>query len=59
MSVSNSYSIRLGYIISNITLYTHSITLIFGIIGSICNLITFSSHQMRQSRTVLYLYYVR
>ncbi|CAF1166221.1 unnamed protein product [Adineta steineri] len=53
----SSYASILTQILSNITLYIDYITLIFGTIGGICNLITFTSRQMRQSAAVFYLLY--
>ncbi|CAF3887573.1 unnamed protein product [Adineta steineri] len=55
MSTVSSYSTTLTNIVSNITLYVDYCSLILGIIGSICNLITFTGRQMRQSSAVLYL----
>ncbi len=55
MSTNSSYSATLEQIVSNITLYIDFVTLIFGIVGGICNLITLTSRQMRQSSAVFYL----
>jgi hypothetical protein len=55
MSTTTSYSATLTGILSNITLYIDLVTFIFGTIGCIGNLITFTSRQMRQSSAALYL----
>jgi hypothetical protein len=55
MSTNSSSPATLAQIVSSITLYTDYVTVIFGTIGGICNLITFTSRQMRQSSAVLYL----
>jgi hypothetical protein len=55
MSTISSYSATLTRILSNMTLYIDLVTFIFGTIGCIGNLITFTSRQMRQSSAVLYL----
>ncbi|UJR34847.1 hypothetical protein I4U23_027628 [Adineta vaga] len=49
------YSTTLSQILSNITLSIDLITFIFGIIGCIGNLITFTNRQIRQSSAVFYL----
>jgi hypothetical protein len=51
----STYSAILTQIIYNVTLYVDVSTLIFGTIGSICNLITFTGRQMRPSPSVFYL----
>lgn len=51
----SSYAVTLGQLTSKITLNIDIATLVFGTIGSICNLFTLHSRQMPQSSTVFYL----
>ncbi len=55
MSSSNTYAAALASVLSNVTLYVDCISMIFGTIGGICNLITFTSPKLRQSSTTFYL----
>ncbi len=55
MSTSGVYILTLSTATQYVSLTIYSITLIIGIIGSICNLITFTAPLVRQNACVFYL----
>jgi hypothetical protein len=55
MPTSSTYVLTLSTVIQYLSLTIYFITLIIGIIGGICNLITFTAPQLRRNACVFYL----
>ena len=55
MPSNNTYVATLSAIIGTLPLYINFVTVIAGTIGAVCNLITYTSPQLRNNATVFYL----